>query len=128
MRALNGAVPHNTPQCRQHEWCFLIGRKSVVAWPRVVRIPHHRRLRLGSTGAPIVLPKSIQHRRFTCGVRIGEDVHVLIETLVHPAVPCFVVAHHHGPPLMPRLMVSRALIGVDHHGILHTRTRSVLQR
>ena len=62
------------------------------------------------------------------GIGVGQDVHVLIESLVHPAVPGLVVADGHWPPLVTRFVVGRAAVGVDDHRIFHARARSILQR
>ena len=128
MRVLHGAVADDAAERREHQRRLLIGGESVVAGARVVGVPHHRRLGLGATGTTVALAESIQHRRLGSGVGIGENVHVLIEALVHPTVPRFVVAHDHGPPHMSRFVVGRARVRVDHHRIFHTGTRPVLQR
>ena len=61
-------------------------------------------------------------------VGVRQDVHVLVEPLVHPAVPRLVVADHHRPPLVAGLVIGRALVRVDHHRVFHAGARAVLQR
>src|SRR5439155_24242198 len=58
-------------------------------------------------------------------IGIGQNVHVLIESLVHPAVPSLIDADHHWPPLMPRLMVGGEYRRHDEHRVLHSQLWAV---
>src|ERR1019366_2511004 len=54
-----------------------------------------------------------------------QDIHVLIESLVHEPVPRLVHAYHHRPPLMASLVVRRPGARHDEHRVFHAALGTV---
>src|SRR5438552_15352553 len=105
----NRAIADDTAEHRQHERRLVIGLEAVER-TAVVRVPHERRLSLVAADASIRLPEPVEIRRVMRRVGRGQKVHVLIEAFVHPTVPRLVVANHHRPPLIARLVISRSVV------------------
>ena len=129
VRTLHRGVAADHPaEHREHQRRLAVRREAVERRAAVVGVPHHRRLGFVAAGVAVLPANAVEDRSRSAPMRAGQDVHVLIEALVHPAVPRLVVAHRHRPPLVPGLMVRGALIGVDHHRVFHAGAGTVLER
>ena len=128
LRLPHSRIAHDAAEHGEHQWGFGVGGEAVVLRARVVRVPHHGGFGFVATGAAVALPLSVEHGWCFAAVGGREDVHVLVEAFVHPAVPGLVVGDRHGPPLVASFVVGGALVGVDDHGVLHAGAGAVLER
>src|SRR5688500_9564232 len=93
------AVANYAAEHRQHHRRLAVGLEAIHR-TAVIGVVHLWGFILVATDAAVGLPLSIEICGLTARIRGRQDVHVLVESFIHPAVPRLIVAHHHWPPLM----------------------------
>src|SRR5450759_2867157 len=126
-RVPHRAVADDATKRREHERRFTV-RLKTVKWAGVVSIPHEWRLQLVAADASVGDAQAVQFVRLLLAIGVGEDVHVLIESLVHPSVPGLVDADNHRPTLVSGFVVRRENRGHDEHRVFHSQLRSIDHR
>src|SRR5205823_14523546 len=84
-------VTNDASQRRQHQWRLTVGLEAVKR-SGVVAVPHQRWLQLVTADAAVRHAEAVELVLLAGDVGVGQDVHVLIESFIHPAIPGFVDA------------------------------------